>query len=231
MLLTLTSNPLFGLILTIAVFLFFKEIERHYPHPLISPLLLSIVAIMLILWLTKIPYEHYFKGGQFIDMMISPATVALAIPLYRSIHLLKKHFKSILIGITIGSVFNIGLTFLFAVMFKLDKTLIASLIPESVTTAIALDISKQIGGISAITVLAVIVTGNLGPLLGPTLMKIGRIDDEVAQGLALGTTAHAIGTGKAMEMGEVQGAMSGLAIVIAGIVTVIVAPLFMLFLN
>lgn len=116
-------------------------------------------------------------------------------------------------------------------MFKLDKTLIASLIPESVTTAIALDISKQIGGISAITVLAVIVTGNLGPLLGPTLMKIGRIDDEVAQGLALGTTAHAIGTGKAMEMGEVQGAMSGLAIVIAGIVTVIVAPLFMLFLN
>ncbi len=164
-------------------------------------------------------------------MMISPATVALAIPLYRSIHLLKKHFKSILIGITIGSVFNIGLTFLFAVMFKLDKTLIASLIPESVTTAIALDISKQIGGISAITVLAVIVTGNLGPLLGPTLMKIGRIDDEVAQGLALGTTAHAIGTGKAMEMGEVQGAMSGLAIVIAGIVTVIVAPLFMLFLN
>ena len=109
---------------------------------------------------------------------------------------MKKHFKSILIGITIGSVFNIGLTFLFAVMFKLDKTLIASLIPESVTTAIALDISKQIGGISAITVLAVIVTGNLGPLLGPTLMKIGRIDDEVAQGLALGTTAHAIGTAK-----------------------------------
>lgn len=225
MLTKLTSDPLFGIILTVGVFLFFRLMGQKLNLKWLNPLAFSIIAIIVILNTFDISYSNYYVGARYIDMFIAPATVALAIPLYRSIHLIKQHALSILAGIGVGTLFNISFVLLLSIFFHLKESLVISLVPKSVTTAIAMDLSTQMGGVAAITVLAVIVTGVLAPLLGGPLMKWFGITDPIAQGLALGTTSHAIGTSKAMELGEVQGAMSGLSIGLSGIATVVAAPL------
>lgn len=227
MLQQLTSDPLFGFILTIAVFLFYRFLEGNYHLKWLNPLAFSIVTIILLLNATSISYENYFAGAKYIDMFIAPATVALAIPLYRSIHLIKKHAMSIMVGISVGVLLNIILILFLSYLLKMDEVLMISLVPKSVTTAIAVDLSNQLGGVGAITVLSVIVTGLLAPLIAEPILTFFRITDPVAQGITLGTTSHAIGTSKAMELGEVQGAMSGLAIGIAGVLTVVAAPIML----
>ncbi|MGX6979946.1 LrgB family protein [Vagococcus elongatus] len=223
----LTSDPMFGFTLTLAVFLFFRRIEQTRKIKWLNPLAFSIVTIILLLNVFNVSYEDYFVGAKYVDMFIAPATVALAIPLYRSLHLIKKHSLSIMVGIGVGSLLNILMVLGLAFLFKLDKVLAASLVPKSVTTAIAMDLSTQMGGVAAITVLAVIITGVFAPLMAIPFLQLFSITDPIAQGLALGTTSHAIGTSTAMEMGEIQGAMSGLAIGLAGIATVVFAPISM----
>ncbi|MGX7030360.1 LrgB family protein [Vagococcus zengguangii] len=221
----LSKEPIFGVILTIVVFMFFRMLGNKFQWKWLNPLAFSILAIILFLNMTGISYDNYYVGAKYVDMFIGPATVALALPLYRSLPLIKKHAASIMISVGIGTIFNILMVLLLSAMFKLKEPLMLSLVPKSVTTAIAMDLSTQIGGVAAITVLSVITTGVLAPLCAEPILKMFGIDDPMAQGLALGTTSHAIGTSKAMEMGEVQGAMSGLAIGIAGIATVILAPI------
>lgn len=223
----LTSSPLFGLILSITVFLLARELANKLKLAIFNPLIVSIIIVIGILKLTGISYEDYYTGGTILNMLIAPATVALAIPLYRSIHLLKHHARSIISGIVTGTLVSTLATGALAVLLKYDKSLAASMLPKSVTTAIAIDISKQLGGISTVTIIAVIITGIAGAIMAPSILKLFKVEEPVAQGVALGTSAHAIGTVKALELGTVEGAMSGLAIGVTGVVTVFIAP-FML---
>lgn len=223
----LTSSPLFGLILSIAVFLLARKLAERLKLAIFNPLIVSIIIVIAILKVTGITYEDYYEGGKILNMLIAPATVALAIPLYRSIHLLKHHAKSIMAGIFTGTLISMLTTGALAVVLKYNKNLVASLMPKSVTTAIAIDISKQLGGISTVTIIAVIITGIAGAIMAPAVLNVFKVEEPVAQGVALGTSAHAIGTVKALELGTVEGAMSGLAIGVTGVVTVFIAP-FML---
>lgn len=227
----LTSNPMFGLILSMAVYLIALALFKKFPFPLLNPLIVSIAVIILILVVCKIPYENYYIGGQMLNVLITPATVALAIPLYKTFHLLKKHAKSISIGIITGSLLGTFLTGVFAVLLGVGQKIIVSIMPKSVTTAIALGITEKMGGVTAVTLVMVIFTGVIGAIIGPSVLKWFKITDPVAQGIALGSSAHAIGTSKALEMGRVQGAMAGLAIGVTGIVTVFAAPFMMGIVN
>lgn len=223
----LTSNPLFGLMLSIFVFLAARRLAARFKLPILNPLIVSILVVILILKVTGITYEDYYVGGGMLNMLIAPATVALAIPLYQSFHLLKHHARSISAGIFAGTLVSTLTTASLAVLFHYNQELMASILPKSVTTAIAIEISAKLGGISTVTIIVVIITGIIGAMFGPTVLKWSKVEEPVAKGIALGTSAHAIGTSKAMELGQVEGAMSGLAIGVTGLVTVFVAPIVM----
>ncbi|MGX7200277.1 LrgB family protein [Enterococcus nangangensis] len=220
----LTSNPLFGLVLSVGVFLLATKLFHRFPYPFFNPLVVTVVAIILFLKVTGISYENYYQGGSILNTLITPATVALGIPLYNTLHLLKHHARSILVGITFGAVMSCLMMVGLGVLFRLEESVIVSSVPKYVTTAIAMELSEGLGGISAVTLVMVVFTGISGSIMGPAILKIFRIEDPVAQGIALGSTAHAIGTARAMEIGEVQGAMSGLSIGVTGALTVFVAP-------
>ena len=220
----LTSNPLFGLILSLGVFLLARELALKTQQSLLNPLIVSIVTVIVILKVSGISYEDYYKGGSILNMLIGPATVALAVPLYQSFHLLKRHARSILVGVLAGTLFSTFFTALFALVFHYHRDILASILPKSVTTAIAIEIAQKMNGIPTVTIIIVIVTGIAGAIFAPTVLKWAKVTEPVAKGIAIGSSAHAIGTSKAMEMGKVEGAMSGLAIGVAGVMTVFVAP-------
>lgn len=218
---------MFGLILSIGMYLLALGLFKKFPFPLFNPLVVSTVFVILFLKIGHISYENYFKGGSILNILITPATVALGIPLYNTFHLLKKHVRSIVTGILLGTIFGTFMTGCLAVMLQLKEDLIVSIMPKSVTTAIALGISEKMNGIATVTLVIVIVTGIIGSIIGPPILTFLKVEDPVAKGVALGSSAHAIGTSKALELGHVEGAMSGLAIGVTGVVTVFVAPLMM----
>lgn len=228
MLFELTNDPLFGLLLTLLVYILFKKISEKVKLSLLNPIVLSIVLIIIILRMFNIPYENYFKGAEILNRMIVPATVALAMPLYKNFHLLKKYYKQILTGIGISTLLLTFLLGLIMAVIKIDSQILASILPKSVTTAIAVGVSEKINGITSITIITVIVCGNIGAIFGESVFKMFNITNPIAQGISLGTTSHAIGTSKAIEMGEVQGSMSGLAIIITGLFTVLIVPIIYL---
>ncbi|HEM9400340.1 TPA: LrgB family protein [Streptococcus agalactiae] len=217
---TLTNNPIFGIMLTVWAYYIGIRIFRKYPSPATTPLLLATILLIAFLKLTHISYKDYYNGGSFLTMLITPSTVVLAIPLYRTFHLMKHHIKSISISIILASVINTVFTAIVAKFFGMKYFLVISLFPKSVTTAMAVGITSKAGGLATITLVVVVITGILTSVLGPIFLKLLR-----AIGLALGGTGHAIGTGQALKYGQVQGAMAGLAIGITGICYVIVSPL------
>ncbi len=220
----LTNNVLFGLVLSLAAFEIGIFINRRTKMPILNPLLIAIGITICFLFALNIDFDTYNKGGQFINMFLGPSTVVLAVPLYKQLDLLKKNAKAILAGIFIGSFIGIFSIIGVSYLVGLNATIIKSLVPKSVTTPIGMSISNQLGGMVSITVLAIIITGIMGAVFGPTICKIFRIKDRVAVGVAIGTASHAVGTSKALELGEVEGAMSSLSIGIAGIMTVVIAP-------
>lgn len=222
---TITSTPLFGVTLTIFVFIVAVRINEFKPRAWTSPLLVSTIIIIAILLIFKIPYKNYYKGGSILTDLIGPSTVALGIPLYKTFHLLKHHIRSILISIGVGAIVNTSLTAILLKLFGLPKLASLSLFPKSVTTAMAMGITEKIHGVTTITIVVVVTTGILTSALGLPLLKLFRITDPVAQGIALGGTGHAVGTGTAIELGKIQGAMGALAIGITGIMYVIFVPL------
>ncbi|SNT10538.1 TIGR00659 family protein [Anaerovirgula multivorans] len=224
---TLLDTPYFGIVISILFFEIGLWICRKTKVTVLHPLLISILSIMMILAFFNIDIGYYKKGGDLISFFLGPATVILAVPLYRQLDLLKVNFVPIILGITVGCITAVTSVILLTRAFKLDSAIAASMIPKSVTTPIGLEISAQIGGIPSITVGVIVITGILGAVIGPTICNVFRIKDEVAIGIAMGTASHAVGTSKAMEMGETQGAMSGLAIGIAGLITVLLVPLLM----
>ncbi|MEW8973924.1 MAG: LrgB family protein [Tissierellaceae bacterium] len=219
------DTPLFGVAITIIAYSVSQYINKRFKTSILNPIALSIMAIVGFLIYNNIDYEVYNKGGNIIGFFLGPATVALAVPLYKKIELLKENLLPILVGIFVGSLAGIVSVILLSRVFKLEDILMLSLIPKSTTSAIAMDISTQIGGNSAIAIVFVIVTGIFGNILGPDLLRRFRIKDEIAKGISMGTASHVVGTAKAMEMGEKEGAMSSLAIGVAGLMTVFLAPL------
>lgn len=221
----LINNILFGLVISLAAFEIGIFINRTTRIAILNPLLISIAIVIIFLFAFHIDFDTYNKGGQFINMFLGPSTVVLAVPLYKQLDLLKKNAKSILTGIFVGSLIGIFSITLISYLVGLDKSIIKSLVPKSVTTPIGISISTQLGGLVPITVLAIVITGIMGAVFGPTICKIFKIKDKVAVGVAIGTASHAVGTSKALELGEIEGAMSSLSIGIAGIMTVIIAPI------
>jgi len=200
-------------------------ISKKTKVALCNPLLVAITLVVLILLLLKIPLDTYNNGGRIISFFLAPATVILAVPLYNKINNLKEFAFPVLIGIFIGSVAGILTVISLGNLLNLDKTLILSLIPKSVTTPIGIELSAKINGIPSITVSAIIITGIIGAVFSPIILKVFKINNKIAVGISIGTSSHALGTTKAVELGETEGAMSGLSIGVAGIITVIVAPL------
>ncbi|MCR1949499.1 MULTISPECIES: LrgB family protein [Clostridium] len=227
----LTDNILFGLVISLIAFEIGLFIYKKTKFPLFNTLLISIALVIGFLVLFNIDFDDYNKGGQFINMFLGPATVVLAVPLYKQLQLLKEHLLPILTGILFGSTVGIASVFFLGNIFGLENILTISLLAKSVTTPIGIEITNQLGGLAPVTVLSIILSGIIGAVIGPTLCKIFKIKERVAVGISLGTSAHAVGTTKALELGETEGAMSSLSIGIAGIMTVFLAPaLYSLFL-
>ena len=223
------DTEIFGVILTILFFNIGIYIQKKTNKPIFNPLLIAILGIILFLSITKIPYESYKLGGDRINFFLGPVTIVLAVPLYKQFDLFKKYLLEILIGISCGVVVSFISIKLIGHFTNADVDIINSLIPKSITTPMGISLTKTLNGVEAITVLSIILTGILGAIISPIVFKIGKINNPVAKGIALGTSAHALGTTKALEMGEVEGAMSGLSIGISGIITVILIPIIINF--
>ncbi len=219
------SNPLFGILITLFTFQAGTVLYKRLNYSFLNPLVVSTFLIIGFLLIFNISFEEYNSGGSFISFFLGPATVILAVPLYRKISLLHENAIAIITGITVGSATGIASIILMAKIFGLDELVSTSLVPKSVTTPIGIELSTQLGGLPAITIAGIVVTGIVGAVMGPNICKFFKIEDKVAVGIAIGTSSHALGTTKAVEIGETEGAMSSLAIGIAGLVTVILAPL------
>lgn len=222
----LTANPMFPIALSLCVYEGFRILQKKTKISALNPLLLSIVFIILFLNIFSIPLEDYNNGGAVISMFLAPATASLALSIYREFDLLKEHWLPILVSCFVGSVTSILSVYVLCRLFGFDGHLTASLLPKSVTTPIAMEVSSQLSGIPSITVAAVVITGILGAVISPALIKIFKVNDSAAVGVSIGTCSHAVGTSKAVELGEIEGAMSGISIGISGIITVILALIF-----
>lgn len=217
------------IVLTLGIFVGIAALQSKIKHPtfraFVNPLLLSIIVLIALLLVLNVPYETYQAGGQFVGIWVTPATVALAIKLEKNFEYFAKYYPAILSGIIGGVLVHTILVFIFAWIFDFDAQMVATLYPKSITTAIAVGVTESLGGIVSLTVALVVFTGVIGSVIGEQVLRAFKIDDPVAQGVALGMSAHAMGTSKAIQMGDVHGAMSGLSIIITGIVTVLLAPL------
>ena len=224
------DTEIFGVILTILFFNIGIYIQKKTNKPIFNPLLIAILGIILFLSITKIPYESYKLGGDRINFFLGPVTIVLAVPLYKQFDLFKKYLLEILIGISCGVVVSFISIKLIGNFTTADVDIINSLIPKSIPTPMGISLTKTLNGVEAITVVSIILTGIVGAIISPIVFKFGKINHPVAKGIALGTSAHALGTTKALEIGEVEGAMSGLSIGISGIITVILIPIIIKFL-
>ncbi len=219
------ASPVFALLISLLAFETGLFINRKTKLAFLNPLMLAIIIVIGILLLLGIPLEDYKKGGDFISMFLTPATVILAVPLYKNINSLKKDYAAIFAGVLAGSITAIISVWLIGKAFGLSPELLASLIPKSITTPLGIELSKQLKGIPSVTVAAIVITGIIGAVSAQTVLKVFRITDKTARGIAIGTSSHALGTTKAVELGETEGAMSGLAIGLTGLVTVIIATI------
>lgn len=219
----LASSPFFGITLTIVAYWVGVRAQKKTGLVVCNSMLITVALIIAVLTVFHIPYEDYYQGGSLINLFLGPATACMAVTVYAKMDLLRKYWLPVLAGCLAGTVTSIGSILVLSRLFGLDKDMTASLLPKSVTTPIATAVSEGHGGIVPITVAAVIVTGILGNLAAPFLVKLFRVKDPVAAGLGIGTCSHALGTAKALEMGETEGAMSGLAVGICGIFTALLA--------
>ena len=217
----LTSTPLLGLILTAAAFALARWFQKKTGWVLANPTVVSAAMIIALLLLLNIPYDDYARGGDFVNLMLSPVTAILALGIYNQRDILKKNFIPVLVGCTVGCAVSMGSVLLLCRLFGLDQAVTAAMLPKSCTTAIAVGIAEAKGGVVAIAVACVIIAGTVGAVGAPAFIKWFHVTDPVAQGLAIGACSHALGTTKAREIGELQGAMSSIAIGICGLLAVI----------
>ena len=219
------SSACFGVVLSVAAYSFGMWLKKKTGFALCNPLLVAVIIIAPILLVTHISYDEYMKGAESISYLLTPATVCLAIPLYKQLALLKQNKAAVFCGIAAGVAANAAVIFVLCLLFKMEHVHYVTLLPKSITTAIGMGVSEEAGGIVTLTVVSIIITGVSGVIMSEGLFKLFKLEEPIAKGLALGNGAHAIGTSKALELGEVEGAMSSLAIAVAGLMTVIVVPL------
>ena len=218
------DSVFFGMILSLAAYKVGFEIQKKYKKVFLNPLLISIVIIIGILTTAGIDYETYQQGAKYLSYFLTPVTVCLAVPLYKQLQVLKENVVAVMISIFLGCLSHAGILIAIAALFHMENQLLFSLMPKSITTAIALGVTNELGGIQGVTVIGVMIAGISGAVVGPSILKAVGVKEPIAQGLALGSASHAIGTSKAVEMGEIQAAMSSLAIVVTGILTVVIVP-------
>ncbi len=204
-------------------------LKKKFKLAIFNPLLVSILFVMLVLSVFHIGYGDYNEGAKYLSYLLTPATVCLAIPLYEQMEILKSNIKAIIIGIAAGVLTSLFSVFLLCLLFDFTHEQYVTLLPKSITTAIGMGVSEELGGIVTITVAVIIITGVFGGMMAETICKLFRITHPIAKGLSIGTSAHAVGTAKALEMGEIEGAMSSLSIAVAGLLTVVGASVFMNF--
>ena len=221
------ASPFFGIWLSIAAFGIGVKLQKKTGLVICNPLIVAIALVSATLLILKIPYESYEAGGAIINMFLAPATACLAVSIYTKAALLKENWIPVGVGAICGSLASMGSVYLMCRLLSLDEAMTASLMPKSVTTPIAVSISEGHGGMVPITVVAVIFTGILGSILAPGLIRLFKVEDPVTAGIAIGACSHAVGTSKALELGETEGAMSGLAIGICGILTVLFSLVLM----
>lgn len=221
-----TNSLVFGLALSIISFLIGTYVKKRCRFFLFNPLLIAITITISTLVLLNIEYRSYNNGARFLSYLLTPATVALAIPLYEQLKLLRKNLTAILIGITSGVLTSFISIFAMALLFGLNHTQYVTLLPKSITTAIGIGLSQELDGYVAITVAAIIMTGLLGNIAGDVICRLFGIKNPIAKGIAIGTASHVMGTAKAMEVGKIEGAMSSLSVAVAGCITVAVAIFF-----
>jgi len=217
-------HPWFGIILTVGIWIVARWIRHRAGTPLLDPVMLTIAAILGVLLLAHIPFDAYNRGGQVLAFLLGPSVVALAVPFYRRLEKIKRNLVPILISVAVGSITGIGSAVGLALLLGGSRESAVSLSPKAVTTPIAIGISQEIGGLPSITAAAVILTGILGGMLGPELIRLIGVRSQFATGLAIGTAAHGIGTARALREGELEGAMSGVGMMLNGLITAILLP-------
>jgi len=225
-----TESMFFGVTITLFTYFLGVWIKSKLKLAIFNPLLLSIIFIILFLAGTGIDYDIYSEGADYISYLITPATVCLALPMYDQMEALKKNAAGVVCGILSGCLTSALCILVCSLAFQFNHQIYITLLPKSITTAIGIGLSEEMGGIATVTVLSIIITGIFGNMIAESFLKFIRVTDPVAKGIAIGTSAHVMGTAKAMELGETEGAMSSLSIAVAGVVTVVVAPLFSMFL-
>ena len=222
----LSSSVFFGVMISILAYEFGVLLKKKTKLAICNPLLIAIVAVMVLLALLDVDYASYKSSANLLSYLLTPATVCLAIPLYEQISLLKSNLKAIMAGIISGVITSLACILVMCLIFGLDHEMYVTLLPKSITTAIGMGVSEELGGIATITVAVIIITGIIGNVIGEYVCRLFKIQEPVAKGIAVGTSSHAIGTARAMEMGEVEGAMSSLSIAVAGLLTVVGASVF-----
>lgn len=222
----LETSTFFGVAITLLTYQLGQVIKRKGKSAIFNPLLISIIMIIAILVIGHVDYHTYYNGAKYLSYFLTPATVCLAVPLYEQFELLKKNGIAILFGIISGVLTSMVSVLVFAILFHFNHEQYVTLLPKSVTTAIGMGISEELGGIVTITIASIVVTGIFGNMIAEGACKLFRIQEPVARGIAIGSASHAMGTAKAIEMGEIEGAMSSLSIAVSGLLTVVAASVF-----
>lgn len=222
----LTDSALFGVVISLVAFWIGVFVRRKTGLSVLSPLVTATAIIIVFLVVTDIDYDTYNESASVLRYFLTPATVCLAIPLYQKLQMLKDNFAAIIIGIISGVLTSALGILAMCLIFNFDHDMYVTLLPKSVTTAIGISVSEELGGVVALTTAAIVIAGNVGGMLAEIIFRVFRIKEPISKGLALGTASHVMGTSKAMEIGDVEGAMGSLAIAVAGIITVIVLPFF-----
>lgn len=215
-----------GVALSLVAYAIGMLLKKKFKIGLFNPLLISIIISIVVLVIGDVEYEVYEESAKYLSYLLTPATVCLAIPLYEQWELLKKNYKAVICGLLTGALTSLATVFALSMIFELSHQEYVTLLPKSITTAIGMGLSEELGGYVEITVAVIIITGVLGNIFGDLICKIFHIKEPISKGLAFGASSHAIGTARAIEIGEVEGAMSGLAIAVSGIFTVVFASVF-----
>lgn len=224
------SSAFFGVFLTLAAYFAAMFLRKKTGLSILNPLFVSVILVIALLAVFKIDYAAYNQSAKLLSSLLTPATICFAVPLYEHLALLKRHKKAIFLGVLSGVITSLCCVLALSLLFKLDHTAYVTLLPKSITTAIGMGVSEELGGYVSITVAVIIITGILGNMIAKGVCRLFGITEPIARGVAIGTSSHAIGTTRAMELGKIEGAMSGLSIVISGLLTVVGASVFALFL-
>ncbi len=225
------SNSVFaGVVLSLLSYMVGIYLKNKLKMAFLNPLLIAIIISILVLAAGHVDYEVYNSGAQYLSWFLTPATVCLAIPLYEQWEMLKKNYKAVGLGLLAGTVTSLTTVLVLSILCGMSHEEYVTLLPKSITTAIGMGVSEELGGYVTITVAVIVVTGVLGNIFGELICKIFKITEPISKGLAFGAASHAIGTAKAMELGEIEGAMSSLAIVVSGILTVVLSSVYAQFL-